>query len=74
MYRFDLIRAAVVNKNLNKSSFSKESGIASNTVKRLWLGEVNIELPSLIKASEFLDIPMQKLFEPKQEAETASGK
>lgn len=71
MYRNDLIRAAVVNKDLNKSSFATESGIALNTVHKLWDGETNIELPSLIKASEFLQIPLQTLFEPKHEIETA---
>jgi DNA-binding Xre family transcriptional regulator len=67
MYRNDLIRAAIVNKDLNKSSFAKESGIALNTVLKLWDGDENIELPSLQKACEFLEIPLHKVFEPKEE-------
>ena len=71
MYRNDLIRAAIVNRDLNKSSFATESGIALNTVHKLWNGELNVELPSLIKACEFLEIPVQRLFEA-QEPSTAA--
>ena len=72
-YRNDLIRAAVVNMDLNKTTFSQKSGIALNTVHKLWDGDVKIELPSLISASEFLKIPMQKLFEPKESEQSQNG-
>lgn len=70
MYRSDLIRAAVAARNLNKSSFAKESGLGLNTARKLWDGETNIELNSLETASEFLKIPMQKLFEKDPQLET----
>jgi len=69
MYRNDLIRAAIVNKDLNKSTFADASGIAATTVDRLWNGDTNIQLPSLLKACEFLQIPLTRIFEPKAEQE-----
>lgn len=62
MYRSDLIRSKVVNRDLNMSSFSKEAGISLNTVRRLWNGEINVELASLKKASDFLGISIPDLF------------
>jgi DNA-binding Xre family transcriptional regulator len=67
MYRNDLIRSAIVNKDLNKSTFAAESGLALNVVLKLWDGEVDIKLPSLMKACEHLGIPLHKVFEPKEE-------
>lgn len=71
MYRNDLIRAAIVNRDLNKSSFAEQSGIALSTVTRLWDGVTEIELPSLIRACEFLEIPLEEVFKPK--AVTGNG-
>lgn len=67
MYRNDLIRSAIVNKDLNKTTFAQQSGIALNTVHKLWDGDEKIELPSLRKACEFLEIPIERLFEPKDQ-------
>jgi DNA-binding Xre family transcriptional regulator len=71
MYRNDLIRAAIVNKDLNKTSFARETGLNPKTVDKLWDG-VNVELQTLEKASEFLGIPLQALFEPKESAEATA--
>jgi DNA-binding Xre family transcriptional regulator len=65
MYRNDLLRAAIVNRNLNKSSFAKESGLAIGTVHKLWDGVEEIELPSLFRACDFLEIPIERMFSPK---------
>ena len=72
MYRNDLIRSAIVNRDLNKSTFSKESGIGINTVIKLWEGDEKIELPSLKRACDFLDIPLHKVFEPREESAVAN--
>jgi transcriptional regulator with XRE-family HTH domain len=69
-YRNDLIRAAVVNKDLDKSAFGKQAGLSPTTVIKLWNGDDNIELATLVKVSEFLEIPLHRLFEPKEEAAT----
>ncbi len=62
MYRNDLIRAKIVNKNLSVKSFAVECGLGLNTARKLWNGETNIELTSLQKASVFLDISLATLF------------
>lgn len=66
MYRNDLIRAKIVNMGLNKSTFAEKSGLGINTARKLWDGATNIELTSLEKASEYLNIPLYRLFTEEQ--------
>lgn len=68
IYRNDLIRSKIVNKDLNISSFAEKSGLGLNTARKLWNGETNLELSSLEKASDFLEIPLHILFAPAEQA------
>lgn len=63
MYRKDLIRAKIVNLDLNMKTFAKASGLGLHTAKKLWNGATNIELTSLDKASKFLDLSLEELFQ-----------
>lgn len=73
MYRNDLIRAAVVNKDLNQLGFAKAVGLSMNTVRKLWAGDVDLKLHSLATACRFLEIPLHKVFEPKEQPEANIG-
>lgn len=65
MYRNDLVRAKVVNSDLNITSFAKKAGISLGTARRIWDGKINVELTSIKKVSDYLRIPIHELFSEK---------
>ncbi|MGB7925551.1 MAG: helix-turn-helix transcriptional regulator [Pyrinomonadaceae bacterium] len=78
MYRDDLIRAKLGEKNLTKGAFAALSGLNINTVTALCKGDI-VSISTLKKAGAALGLSMQELFTPQPEAETepelaASGK
>lgn len=63
-YRKDLLRSAIVNRDLSRAQFAEQTKLGINTVTKMWNGETNIGLRGLITACEFLEIPLSELFAP----------
>jgi transcriptional regulator with XRE-family HTH domain len=69
-YRNDLIKGAMAEKDITRDRLKELTGLSTDTLRRIRKGETNITLTHLISVATALDLSMQKLFEPKPEAET----
>jgi DNA-binding Xre family transcriptional regulator len=70
-YRNDLIKGAMAEKEINKERLRELTGLSTDTLRRIRQGETNITLSNLMSVAEALELPMQRLFEPKPETANA---
>jgi transcriptional regulator with XRE-family HTH domain len=62
MYRSDLIRAAKAAKKLTLDDLEKSTGLNKNTISDICNGKETIELPSLQKVCEALNLKLSDVF------------
>lgn len=69
-YRTDRIRQAMAGKEppMTSEDLAARSGQSRTTVSKILGGSPNIRLESLRAVADALDLSMQELFEPKEEA------
>jgi transcriptional regulator with XRE-family HTH domain len=66
MYRSDLIKAKKAVKNLTVEDLANGADLSPTTVSKILAGEENIELGSLKRLAQYLEIPIPVLFSEKE--------
>ena len=66
MYRNDLIKAKKAVRNLTNEDLCKGANLSPTTVSKILAGEENIELGSLKRLAQFLEISTPDLFSEKE--------
>lgn len=62
MYRADLINAAMGKGRLTNEQVAEKAGVSPKVVSAIRNGKENIELPSLRKVADALELTMEELF------------
>jgi transcriptional regulator with XRE-family HTH domain len=65
MYRDDLIRAEKAAQKKTLEDLREITGLNKNTISDICNGKENVEVPTLKKVAEALNLPMSELFKVK---------
>lgn len=62
LYNVKLIEDFMKENRITKTEFCKRCGLDLGTLDRVLLGHVNMRVQALIKLSEYMQVPIEKLF------------
>lgn len=66
MYRDDLIRGAQGAKDWTTEELAQKSGVHYHTVRDICKGKETVQVATLKKVADALDLPLAQLFEPRE--------